>query len=147
MEDTLIEKNLAELIEHTHHWHYSSEGYKVDRTEVDDVKETMQILIQTIDKMFDDAKEEIPLTAPFQPECKCEIVQNRDGILTIHYCQYHRGIAYVHNELVSISELIEQEYIKTSRVSVIDLLSFLDECKRNSLTGVIGKAGDENVGR
>ncbi len=84
--------------------------------------------------------------APFQPECKCEVAQDEDGSLTIYHCQYHRSIKYLHNRL---TDILEDRQLRT-----LDLMNmiyedhaFLDECKKNSLTGEIGKARDENVGR
>ncbi len=92
--------------------------------------------------------EELPLKAPpFQPECKCNVIEDENGHLTIYHCQYHRSIAYVHDELVAISKLMEREYTMAGRDLIIDLLSFISECKKNSLTGRVGKPEDKNVRR
>ncbi len=101
-------------------------------------------------------------SVPFQLECKCDAGGYQpNGKLIIHHCQYHRSIGYIHKEL---AELIDNmfsfaededkmpvdslfgEYAEIVR-SVKDNLTFLDECKKNSLTGEIGKARDENMGR
>ncbi len=89
--------------------------------------------------------EQLPLeAAPFQPECKCKVVRDSDGGLTIYHCQYHRSIAYVHDELVST---VEVKYRAKHLDLIIGLLSFVNECKKNSLTGQVGKARDENIGK
>lgn len=89
--------------------------------------------------------EQLPLrAAPFQPECKCKVVRDSDESLTIYHCQYHRSIAYVHDELVST---VEVKHRAKHLDLIIGLLSFISECKKNSLTGRVGIAKDENVGR
>lgn len=151
-----IKRNLSDLIGRTGNWHYLSRN-----SEVDNAKEVIGELILIVDRLlnivqvpFDTTEiepKEIPLkAAPFQPECKCEIVQNGDGILTIYYCQYHRSITYVYDELnglITTDKIMRREFTAFGRQSIVDLLSFLDKCKKNSLTGEIGKARDENVGR
>lgn len=111
-------------------------------------KELFEWVIETLNKWTGTKPtEKITLkAAPFQPECKCEVAQDEDGSLTIYHCQYHRSIKYLHNRL---ADILEDKQLRT-----LDLMNmiyedhaFLDECKKNSLTGEIGKARDENVGR
>jgi len=126
------------------------DGHTPANHRIDDLVYIVSDLVDVVEsqeRIFN--KEQLPLkAAPFQPECKCDAWQRRhDGKLIIQHCQYHRGIAYVHDELIAISKLMEREYLIAGRELIIDLLSFLDDCKNNSLTGKIGKARDENVGR
>ncbi len=148
-----IKRNLSELIGRTGNWHYLSRD-----SEVDNAKEAIGELILIVDRLLDIVQvplntieiepKEIPLkAAPFQPECKCKVVQDENGDLTIYHCQYHRSIDYVYDELLTIYDIMEREHATSGRRPIVDLLSFLDTCKENSLTGLIGKPGDENVGR
>ncbi len=118
------------------------------KTEINIVRVLIRDLTDIINKLVDRIEiQQSPEAAPFQPECKCEIVQNSDGILTIYHCQYHRSITYVYDELTAVYDIMEQGLATSGRLSIADLLSFLGECKKNSLTGEIGKPRDENVGR
>ena len=139
-----IRSNLSGLVDRTSNWSYLSLG--IEETIVDLVWEVKRLLdIVEVPLDTSEIEEQISLkAAPFQPECKCKVVQSENGDLTIYHCQYHRSIAYVYDELVSI---LEVEHIATRQDLAIGLLSFISECKKNSLTGRVSKARDENVGR
>ncbi len=149
-----IRGSLSSLIIHMNTWNRS--GY-TEPGEINNIKDTVYSLVSIVNRLLDIV--EIPLdtpeskneqlslkAAPFQPECKCQVVQDENGDLTIYHCQYHRSVKYLHGRLDDI--------LHDRKIGILALMNmlyedraFLDECKENSLTGQTGKAGDENIGR
>ncbi len=129
------------------HW---SSYEQVDAIDVslrlDNLAKIIIDMLELESELPDKKDEQLPLkAAPFQPECKCEAWQHRhDGKLIIRHCQYHRSIAYIYDELVAIYDPMD---LAVEQRLIADLLLFIDTCKKNSFTGQIGKAGDENIGR
>ncbi len=124
------------------------DGHTPANHRIDDLSYIVSDLINIVEfqeRVFN--KEQVSLkAAPFQPECKCTVVRDEDGSLTIYHCQYHRSIKYIHGKL---DDMLEDQQLQTLNLMnmIYEDRAFLDECKKNSLTGEIGKPRDENVGR
>ncbi len=129
-------------------------------TEIDNIKEAIEGLAIVARKLVDvidgpiDTKLELhakhlPLNpAPFQPECRCIVGRQNDNSIAIYHCDYHRSIDFIHNSLKALLIDISMETSKNElRETIRADIAFLDRCKEKSLTGRIGKARDENVGR